>query len=119
MVNNRKKNTANIILLVCALLFSSLEAIHSLVHVGCIKNTDSLKVLAKAKTATFSRRQDATLQSLLILCPVCVERFFAIADPTAFFDLTAEPVSVSYPKALLVFVAVFMSSSSRAPPVFF
>ncbi|MDD3953411.1 MAG: hypothetical protein PHY82_05800 [Lentisphaeria bacterium] len=116
MVNNRHKNTANVILLVCALLFSSLEAIHSLVHVGCVKNTDSLKVLAKAKPAAFSRRQDTTLQTILILSPVCVEHFVAIADYIAFFDLTAEPVSVSYPKALVVFVTVFMSYSCRGPP---
>ena len=116
MVNNRHKNTANVILLVCALLFSSLEAIHSFVHAGCRKNTDAHELLAKAKPAAFSRRQDANLQTILILSPVCVEHFVAIADHIAFFDLITEPVSVYYPKALVVFVTVLMSYSSRGPP---
>ncbi len=116
MVNNRKKSVCNIVLLVCALLFGSLEALHSLVHHHCGQYTDSLMLLAQESPATFYRRQDANPHTLLLLSPVCVERFVAIADHIAFFDLIAEPVSVYYPRALVVFVTAIISYSSRAPP---
>lgn len=117
MVNNRKKNTANIILLVCALLFSSLEAVHSLVHIGCGQNACCHALLENAKeVATFSRPQDVKLQTRLIPCPVCAERFVAVVDHIAFWKPSAEPVFVNYPEAVPVFVTIFLPYSTRDPP---
>ncbi|MFA6930272.1 MAG: hypothetical protein WCT05_08095 [Lentisphaeria bacterium] len=116
MVNNRKKNTSNIVLLVCALLFSSLEAMHSLVHKNYGQYSKLSKLQVKVKPATFSSRQNAKLQTILILCPACVERFVAVTDHIAFFDLIAESVLVYYARAVGVLAVAIIVYSSRAPP---
>jgi len=114
---SRPKTTVDIILLVCAILFSSLKAIHPLVHNNIYRiYTASHPLLEMEKSATVAPQKNARIQKRFYLCPFCVERFIAVVNYIDIIDLSAKPRSINYPKLVVAFVAVILPHSSRAPP---